>query len=210
MRTLFLRLAGPMQSWGQLPRADYRDTGDTPTRSGVVGLLACALGVRSRAGLLEISATIERFGVRVDAPGDRQTDFQTIGGPLWSADGSGKPLDYRVATNRVYLVDASFLVAIQGPGDELERFAAALQRPRWPYFLGRRSCPPALPVFAGVADYDSIDAALGSHEWPEARESLLAYTESQNGKFQKQDRLAGRRVYTVNTYDAKVLTGGAK
>ena len=44
MKTLVLRLAGPMQSWGTQSRYTHRDTGDWPTMSGVVGLVSAALG----------------------------------------------------------------------------------------------------------------------------------------------------------------------
>ena len=45
MPTLLLRLVGPMQSWGTTSRFDERDTGKEPSKSGVVGLLAAALGI---------------------------------------------------------------------------------------------------------------------------------------------------------------------
>ena len=42
---LLLRLAGPLQSWGMLSHFNERDTARFPTRSGVIGLLAAALGI---------------------------------------------------------------------------------------------------------------------------------------------------------------------
>src|SRR3990172_4719032 len=45
MPTLLLRLVGPMQSWGTTSRFDQRDTGKEPSKSGVIGLLAAALGI---------------------------------------------------------------------------------------------------------------------------------------------------------------------
>ena len=44
MPTLLLRFIGPMQSWGTTSRFDQRDTGKEPSKSGVVGLLAAAMG----------------------------------------------------------------------------------------------------------------------------------------------------------------------
>ena len=41
---LFLRLEGPLQSWGIRSRWDVRETQPEPTKSGVIGLLGCALG----------------------------------------------------------------------------------------------------------------------------------------------------------------------
>ena len=43
--TLFLRLAGPMQSWGTSSQLQIRRTDDYPSRSGVLGMILCAMGV---------------------------------------------------------------------------------------------------------------------------------------------------------------------
>ena len=40
---LLLRLAGPLQSWGERSHFNERDTARFPTRSGVIGMLAAAL-----------------------------------------------------------------------------------------------------------------------------------------------------------------------
>ena len=42
---LMLRLEGALQSWGDHSKWDIRDSGDFPSKSGVVGLLACAMGM---------------------------------------------------------------------------------------------------------------------------------------------------------------------
>jgi CRISPR system Cascade subunit CasD len=61
--TLFLRLEGPLQSWGERARWSVRDTAPEPTKSGVVGLLGCALGIKDDADLRELSEHL-RMGVR--------------------------------------------------------------------------------------------------------------------------------------------------
>ena len=45
MSTLLLRLAAPMQSWGISSKFDRRTTNMEPTRSGVIGMLAAAMGL---------------------------------------------------------------------------------------------------------------------------------------------------------------------
>ena len=56
-------------------------------------------------------------------------------------------------TDRYYLSDAVFLVAIESDDTELlKKIESALQRPVYPLFLGRRSCPPTLPVVYGMRD----------------------------------------------------------
>lgn len=46
MSTLLLRLAGPVQSWGIDSKFEVRRTENAPSKSGVTGLLAAALGIQ--------------------------------------------------------------------------------------------------------------------------------------------------------------------
>ena len=46
MATLLLRLAAPLQAWGADSKFETRKTAREPTKSGVIGLLAAALGLR--------------------------------------------------------------------------------------------------------------------------------------------------------------------
>ena len=75
MPTLLIRLQGPLQSWGTRSRFDHRDTWPYPTKSGVVGLLAAALGRDRREDVSDLAAL--RMGVRVDRKGVLKVDYQT-------------------------------------------------------------------------------------------------------------------------------------
>ena len=75
MAVLLLRLAGPLQSWGDSSRFVRRTTRREPTKSGIVGLLAAALG-RSREESIDDLAQLE-MGVRIDQKGRLTRDFQT-------------------------------------------------------------------------------------------------------------------------------------
>lgn len=145
MPTLLLRLIGPMQSWGTTSRFDERDTQLEPSKSGVVGLLACALG-RDRSEPIDDLASL-RMGVRVDREGVLMRDFQTATGVLIAAD--GKPDRERtVVSPRFYLSDAAFLVGMEGGDiDLLHQLRRALERPRWPLSLGRKAFAPSVPVW---------------------------------------------------------------
>lgn len=159
---LLLRLAGPLQSWGEKSHFTDRDTARFPTRSGVVGMLAAALGRTRDAPLDDLSRL--SLTVRVDRPGILLTDLHTVGGGLPTRDtvttAEGKKRSGAKATlvsHRAYLADAAFTVALtateDGPDtDTMARYADALRRPRWPYYLGRRSCPPEGPVLLARTD----------------------------------------------------------
>ncbi|MEM7801988.1 MAG: type I-E CRISPR-associated protein Cas5/CasD [Chloroflexota bacterium] len=171
--TLFLRLEGPLQSWGERARWSIRDSGPAPTKSGIIGLLACAYGWRGDDQIRNLSDTL-KMGVRIDKPGDRLTDYHTIGGgyetpQLLTAEGkpkksSGAP--HTEISMRDYLTDAAFLVALQGDQALISETSEALQNPVWPIFLGRKACVPTRPVYAGVAEAPTLEAALASQAWP--------------------------------------------
>lgn len=186
MRTVLLRLEGPMQSWGTQGRFSIRDTDTEPSKSGVLGLVGAALGMRR-----DDEARIRRLvqldmATRVDREGRLLRDYHTVGAGRFR--GSDR---YRVfgasdtvLTQRYYLADASFLVGLGGDVPLVEEIAAALQAPIWPLYLGRKSCPPAAPVFAGVVD-DTPEAAVRGAAWTgwgEQPERLRLVLEAAEGR----------------------------
>ena len=46
LNTLFLRLEGPLQAWSDTSKFVIRRTMEAPTKSGVIGLICCSMGVR--------------------------------------------------------------------------------------------------------------------------------------------------------------------
>lgn len=142
MATLLLQFVGAQQSWGTRSRFDHRDTEPEPSKSGVVGLLACALG-RSRDQPLDDLAAL-RLGVRVDREGVLSRDFQTAQNVL-KADESGR--QETALSERFYLADAAFLVGLESDdAGWLAGLHRAVLAPHWPLFLGRRAYVPGLPV----------------------------------------------------------------
>lgn len=159
--TLFLWLEGPLQSWGERAHWDERDTAPEPTKSGVVGLLGCALGLSRDEALRLLSQQI-RVGVRCDRPGRMITDYHTVIGGIMS--GEGKLRAGTIVSHRDYLCDATFLVAVQSREEGLiQRLAAAIQAPVWPIFLGRKACIPSRPPYAGLGSYHDLEEALTAH-----------------------------------------------
>ena len=145
MATLLLRLAAPLQSWGMDSKFETRKTGREPTKSGVVGLLAAACGIgRKEPSRLEPLNAL-RFGVRVDQEGALLVDYHTARKEERGRGNAVKVTSYQ--TKRHYLADAIFLVGLESRDAAcLHGLAEALRRPAFPLFLGRRSCPPTLPV----------------------------------------------------------------
>jgi CRISPR system Cascade subunit CasD len=161
---LLLRLAGPMQSWGTDSRFSHRDTRTEPSKSGVVGLLCAALG-RPRTAPVDDLAGLT-MGVRVDRPGRLARDYHTAQ-EVVRADNSGR--QDTVISDRLYLADADFLVGLEGERGLLAQLDAALRRPVWPLYLGRKSFVPGQPIPlprpAEALHEDALQEVLGSFPW---------------------------------------------
>lgn len=171
--TLFMRLEGALQSWGvQESKFVIRRTSEAPTKSGIIGLLCAALGVSRKDAdghwLPELNKMT--MGVRIDRPGIRWWDYHTVGAGMrmCTAESSESTKPGAMLTKREYLCDASFLVALQGPPGAIGVLEAALERPKWTLFLGRKSCPPALPLLnpkGNTGSFVSLEEALSSRAW---------------------------------------------
>lgn len=169
MPTLLLRLAGPMQSWGTTSRFDQRDTGKEPSKSGVIGLLAAAMGIDREEWPDLKPLTQLSMGVRHDRSGVLKRDYQTAG----CADtdkvikANGTLSDDGVVSERFYLADAAFLVGLEGDDRTLlELVSEKLKNPVWPLALGRKAYFPAEPVWLkdGVQEAPLLDA-LKAYPW---------------------------------------------
>ncbi len=164
-------LDAPMQSWGSSSKFQRRETESFPTKSGVLGLLAAALGIDKHspdeADALAPLAALRFSVVKVipadrDRPVERLSDFHTIGGgydrknPLTNRyicrTASGKVCEYAVITRRTYLTDARFIATLEGPTDALTCCATALENPTWGGWFGRKCCLPATPFLPTLAD----------------------------------------------------------
>ena len=192
MPTLLLRLVGPMQSWGTTSRFDQSDTGKEPSKSGVVGLLAAALGI-DRENWTDIEPlTRLSMGVRHDRPGAPKRDYHTAGcaatDTIIKAD--GKQAKDGVVSQRFYLADAAFLVGLECEERSLlERTHAALRDPVWPLALGRKSYVPSESIWMEDGLQDApLRAVLeqwpwiaSPRKWEELPEKLLVSFESEDG-----------------------------
>lgn len=176
MAVLLLRLAAPLQAWGSNSKFGVRATEREPTKSGVIGMLAAALGLqrndeKTSEVLEQLSAM--RFGVRTDREGRLIRDFHTVK--------FDKNADI---SDRYYLSDAAFVAAFESEDTELlNRLAEAVLQPYYPMFLGRRSCPPTLPVFLEISSDDLVTALKNAEPAAEKTDSVrrLVYDSDKSG-----------------------------
>jgi CRISPR system Cascade subunit CasD len=176
-----------MQSWGTTSRFDHRDTGKEPSKSGVVGLLAAALGI-DRENWTDLEPlTRLAMGVRHDRAGEPKRDYQTAKGII-AAD--GKKVHATAVTTREYLADAAFLIGLESDDRGLlERTHSALRDPFWLLALGRKSYVPSESIWIadGVQDAPLRDVLLrwqwiaSRRKWEEQPERLLISFESKDG-----------------------------
>jgi len=179
-RYLLLWLEAPLQSWGHDSKFGRRDTLNFPTKSGVMGLVCCALGQGGQqreflAQFAPLKQTVFSF-VRKNHKAEKRDrepllrDFHMVGSGYddkdpWTtllipktaegkkAVGGGAKMTYRY-----YLQDAFFAVVLETPSDLAGSIAQALQTPVWDLCLGRKSCVPTDLVYRGV--FDSEEEAI--------------------------------------------------
>ena len=197
MRLLILRLEGPMQSWGERSKWDDRDTADMPTKSGVIGLIACCMGLeRANPEIVSLHRHLT-VSIRADRPGKRAIDFQTIRQTrLMTADGGYRPRSTStILSNRQYLQDAVFLCVVACDNDALcDRISGALRHPTWVPYLGRKCCTPTCPILAADTDeFADVEDAL--RRFPllpradQTQEAILAQAEDAAGIHVRSDSL---------------------
>ena len=163
MKTILLKLSGPMQAWGTDSHFETRHTDNRPSKSGIIGLIAASLGYKREQdneirGLNELD-----FALRVDQIGTSLRDYHTV----HKYKSNGAP-DRTYVTNRHYIQDAVFVVGISHHDDVLiEKIAESIQKPYFQPFMGRRSLPLPADFYLGVdkltiyADARLINRASG-------------------------------------------------
>lgn len=182
---LVMRLYGPLASWGEIAVGEQRHSAVHPSRSALIGLIGAALGIE-RDAVASQAALASRylFGIKLECIGSPLRDYHTVQSGVpprktrfrtrrqeLQADKVDTLLSYRE-----YRCDSLSTVAVQaldGAPYTLTRLAEALDSPRFPLYLGRKSCPLALPLAPSVVQAESLRAALDAP----GRGSLLALAE---------------------------------
>ena len=143
MKYLLFKLSGSFQAWGSPLPGIYRTVEDRPTKSGVVGLIACCLGItrEETKSLIKLGNDIT-LAYRIDAEGDVISDFHIVQNTFLryrSSPYPGKKLK-NIISLRDYLCNAVFTICIQG--DDVEKWCEALLYPQHIPYLGRSCCLP--------------------------------------------------------------------
>ncbi len=116
----------------------------------MIGLLAAALGLRRDETEPLTRLAQLRFGVRVEREGQLLVDFHMA---------RNEEKDRSYVTYRHYLEDAVFLVGLESEDTALlQELAEALTHPAFPLYLGRRACPPTLPLCLGLREQGLVEA----------------------------------------------------
>lgn len=153
MKTILLKFAGPLQSWGTDSHFETRHTDYYPSKSAVVGLLAAAMGL-SRSDDENVRKLNQLgFAVRIDQQGKLLRDFHIA--QKYKRDGS---FDRNYVTNRYYMEDAVYIVGVTGPNDHMQALYASLERPYFQLYMGRRALPVPNDYLIGIFDEELIPA----------------------------------------------------
>lgn len=147
MTVLIFTVAAPLMSWGDYGRLNVRNTRKEPTKSGIIGLIANALGM-GRTDSLDRFETM-RIGVRVDQEGQWNTDFQTC-------DAGSK----NYTMHKDYIADAKFTIGIEDTDENLREYCKALAYPQRPLYFGRRAFAPSEPLRPHIVESSLEDELL--------------------------------------------------
>ena len=172
---LVFRLYGPMASWGLPATGQDRHTSVCPTRSAILGLLGAALGIKRDEGdegkkLTALQQSVD-IAVKQIVPTSLVRDFHTAQVPhhdkkvkhhTRKSELSVAKLN-TVLSYRDYRCDALWIIAVSLTDTatvSLEGLKAALLNPVYTLYLGRKSCPLALPVQPKLPEPCTLQEAL--------------------------------------------------
>lgn len=186
---LVFQLYGPMAAWGDIAVGEYHPSFAYPSKSAIIGLLAAALGIRRDEDECQKAlADACSFAVRVDAMGTLLRDYHTAQVPS-EKKGIARYTRYSelaveglntILSSRDYRCDAAYTVAISFRDScedsvrmlaeklDMQAFtlsvlAEKLSKPEFVLYIGRKSCPLALPLQPEVVkDKKNFKEALES------------------------------------------------
>ena len=167
-------------SWRLMGRKSTKPTGESPTKSAVVGILTSALGGQrsNRELIAEVASNLRMASYHLTPlrRGSLLEDYQTVGcrgkmdteeddAPFTAIIGkNGKRERNGIITRRYYLTDETFFVILSGPSEKIDRYWEAIRYPRYPLFLGTACCLPSERIDVGVFDSEKEAMDVVSNE----------------------------------------------
>ncbi len=178
---LLFRLYGPLAAWGDIAVGEFRPSFAHPSKSAILGLIAASLGVRRDEEQVQRTlAESYRFAVKIDAMGCLLRDYHTAQVPS-AAKGEVHPtrraeLAFNnlntILSTRDYRGDSIYTVALWTGAKtipySLNQLIDALKKPVFALYLGRKSCPPALPLQPQLISAESLKGALEQASFQDA------------------------------------------
>jgi CRISPR system Cascade subunit CasD len=200
---LLFRLYGPLASWGETAVGEVRPSAAWPGRSAIIGLLGAALGIRRDEEERQRSMA-NGYGVAVciESSGELLRDYHTTQVPPerrgvrhhTRRDELNAETVNTILSQRDYRNDALYTVAIwckpESTSETLEHLAQALAKPRFTLYLGRKSCPVALPLAPQIVQSDDLRNAFDQATFPDgellsvlplAKERIFVWEEGRPG-----------------------------
>ena len=169
---LAFTLHAPLAAFGGVAVGERRSTWDRPGRSAVLGMIAAALGI-DRIDEVAHQALHSGYGlaVRTDATGRLLADYHTAQVPPAQrgrrhptrAHELATPGLSTILTRREYRTDALHTVALwerELAPHSLMALQAALLRPAYVLYVGRKGCPLGLPLGPMLIEADGPETAL--------------------------------------------------
>jgi CRISPR system Cascade subunit CasD len=193
---LVFQLYGPFVSWGDIAVGEERPSTLAPTKSAILGILAAAKGIKRPDTVVNAEErTIcenqhlqmsQGYGLAVNivSSGSPFMDYHTVQVPS-SGTGKNKITFHTrrdelcwsdraslntILSRREYRQDAFYIVAIwqrtEAPFPLTELYEKLLA-PEYMLYLGRKACPPALPLNPQIVTAPNVEEALNQKILPD-------------------------------------------
>lgn len=169
MEYCLFRLYAPLVSWGETAIGFERRSSTHPSKSAITGLIGAALGItrndsenqRKLTNFLGVSVKVlscggilKDFHTISDVQPDKKIKYNTRKEEL-SAPSNKQST---VLSSRTYRTDSLYIVSVWGNNSDfsLKEIKEALLKPVFHLYLGRKSCPLALPLQPKVVESETL------------------------------------------------------
>lgn len=176
---LTFSIVAPLAAFGGLAVGELRPSWERPAKSAILGLVAGALGkerddTEAHVALdRELLYAVRTEDMRVQSSRRLITDYHTIQAPprgrarhfaTRREEVADKQKLTTILSYREYRSDCSFSIALWSRSSSLrfslEQIAAALRKPRFIPYVGRKSCPSMLPMYPLLIETHTVEEAF--------------------------------------------------